>query len=173
MRKSQLFGVGVVMAAALFGVSTAMACTFQDAQYVPDRGDPRPQKNYYRYTLTGAPHNVLVLNVLDPVQLQAETRMNLYYRPHEDIAPQIAISRKVDIEIQLFDKRLLDVHPYSGEDEAPATIVLHGAMSKFQNLPEEDIDAEYLSPRRVVPGAAVDGRLELIPDTWVFDKCLN
>lgn len=149
----------------------AFACAFQAARYVPDPGDKRPQKNHYSYAITVQPGNVLTLNVIEPWTQEVESRLRMQYRPQESPAPLLSISRKEALPIQFFDKSFIEVHPSGMAAEAPAYMILHDSYARFLNLPVEDMDVEYLTAQKVVPGARVDDKLELIPDTWVLDGC--
>lgn len=151
----------------------ATACPFAAAVYIPDPGDSRPKADYYRYTLTAPDEGILVLNILDPSTDQTETKLRMPYHAGatEGAGLVLDVSKKESLSLQFLNKDFIEVLPAGEDDEAPAYVLLHESYAKFLDLPEEDLDVRYMTAKRVRPGARVEDRLELIPDTWVLDTC--
>lgn len=152
----------------------AQACSIFDAEYVPDAADHGKQNDYYDYKITAeseAVGTLFELQVIDPKTQALETRLTMPYRdskPGE--APTLLIAKDVSVDVQLLNQKFNDV-PARADAEAPAYILMHEAYAHFMNLSAADINAQYMSAKRVIPGAKVAGRLELIPDVWVLARC--
>jgi hypothetical protein len=153
----------------------AMACPVADAEYIPDPKDFRLKANYYYYTITFMPDLQFVLSLIDPMTKQTETKLKMKYAVNRDADPSAVlwISRAEYLEIEFFNADLIQVPVYTGADEAPASMILRDSHAKFLTLDESGLDIDYLSPKKANPGAPVDGHLELVPDVWVFEKCLK
>ncbi len=150
-------------------------CAFTDAEYVPDPKDFRLKSNYYYYRISVTPDLRFVLSLVDPRTKQVDTMLRMKYivdrmqiRP-----PCVALTRTESIEVEFFNKDFAQVPVYDGAESAPASMILRDSYSKFMNLDEEGLNIQYLTPKKVIPGAPVDSHLELVPDVWVFNRCID
>jgi len=150
-------------------------CSFTNAEYIPDPKDYRLKTNYYYYTITITPDLRFVMSLVDPRTKQAETKLKMKYLVDRDADPSaiLSVSRSLQVEIEFFNKDLIQVPVYDGAEEAPVSMILRDSHSKFMDIDEGGLDIEYMSEKRAKPGESVDGRLELVPDVWVFNRCLN
>ena len=147
----------------------AFACMFANAEYMPDPHDYRTKSDYYYYKITVTPGLHLMLNVVHPLTKQVVTKLNMQYSAKPSAI--VTLSAAQGMEVEFFDKSLLQIPIYSGTDEAPATMILRDSYNKFLELDDNGLDIEYFSDPKVKPGANVENHLELVPDVWVFSKC--
>ena len=154
--------------------AAAQACMLKDAVFVPDAKDYRVATNHYLYAITVAPDaRHFTLNILDPETQVPVTLLRMAY--DMSATPEAALSLTPDMrmDVSFFDGNFLTLHPKRATDEAPRTLILRDGYMHFLTLPKDgaSLDISYLTPQKVRPGAAVNGRLELVPDTWSLGKC--
>jgi hypothetical protein len=178
-----IFFLAIVFCSLIFlhAAQAATGCSFRNAEYIPDPKDARSKRDYYYYTITVEPNYkpntndplkaFLVLNITDPQSHKTETKLRMGYTLDRDMS-ELQLAQGLKIDVRFYNKDFIELHPASGTDDAPYLVVMPDSYDQFLNLPvEQGLNIEYLSDKKIMPGAAVEDHLELIPDTWVFSKC--